>query len=74
MEQNHPSDGAERFKKWLKDERGRVTKVAQACSRTHSAVIKWDGVVPAEFVLTVEGMSGISRHDLRPDVFGVAVA
>lgn len=28
------------------------------------------GVCPAEYVLRVEGITGVSRHDLRPDVFG----
>ena len=28
--------------------------------------------VPAEFVLAIETATGVSRHDLRPDVFGPA--
>lgn len=28
------------------------------------------GALPAEFVLKVEGLTGVSRHILRPDVFG----
>jgi DNA-binding transcriptional regulator YdaS (Cro superfamily) len=28
--------------------------------------------VPAERVLDIERLTGISRHDLRPDVFGPA--
>lgn len=31
-----------------------------------------NGALPPEFVLTVERLTGVSRHDLRPDVFGVA--
>lgn len=30
--------------------------------------------VPAERVLEIERITGISRHDLRPDVFGPAPA
>lgn len=30
--------------------------------------------VPAEQVLAVEAATGVSRHDLRPDVFGDAPA
>lgn len=26
--------------------------------------------IPAEFVLAIEAATGMSRHDLRPDVFG----
>jgi DNA-binding transcriptional regulator YdaS (Cro superfamily) len=36
------------------------------------AVSQWTQV-PAERVLEVERITGISRHDLRPDVFGPAV-
>lgn len=36
---------------------------------TSQAVSQWKKV-PAERVLDVERITGISRHDLRPDVFG----
>ena len=32
--------------------------------------LKVKGVCPAEFVLRVEAVTGVSRHELRPDVFG----
>lgn len=32
--------------------------------------IKKGGKVPAEYVPLVEDVSGVSRHALRPDVFG----
>lgn len=35
------------------------------------AVSQWKKV-PAERVLDVERITGISRHELRPDVFGTA--
>ncbi len=59
----------EKLKTWLASERGRVTKLAAACSITHSAVLQWNQI-PADKVLEVERVTGISRHDLRPDVFG----
>jgi DNA-binding transcriptional regulator YdaS (Cro superfamily) len=34
------------------------------------AVHKWAAQVPAERVLLVERVTGVSRHRLRPDVFG----
>ena len=34
--------------------------------------LKVKGVCPAEFVLRVEAVTGVSRHELRPDVFGDA--
>lgn len=34
------------------------------------AVHKWAVQVPADRVLLVERLTGVSRHDLRPDVFG----
>jgi len=45
---------------------GRLLKVSQA------AVWEWlrkDKVLPAEHVLTVEAHTGVSKHDLRPDVY-----
>lgn len=46
---------------------GRLLKVTQA------AVWGWlnqKGMLPAEHVLAVEEATGISRHRLRPDVYG----
>jgi len=37
------------------------------------AVGKWERV-PAERVLDVEAVTGVSRHDLRPDLYGPAKA
>jgi len=36
---------------------------------THQAIAQWRRV-PAERVLEVERLTGISRYRLRPDVFG----
>jgi transcriptional regulator with XRE-family HTH domain len=36
-----------------------------------AAVWKWErNKVPADKALAVEDLTGISRHDLRPDIFG----
>lgn len=59
-----------KLKAWLKG-RGRVTELATACGVTHSAVLQWKEVPPVH-VITVENVTGISRHELRPDVFGEA--
>lgn len=40
---------------------------------TPQAISQWRKV-PAGRVLEVEAASGVSRHDLRPDIFGPAVA
>lgn len=37
------------------------------------AVSQWDRV-PASRVLDVERLTGISRHELRPDIFGEKAA
>lgn len=35
-----------------------------------STVSRWaDGKIPAERVLEIERISGVSRHDLRPDLY-----
>ena len=39
------------------------------------AVCKWErGRIPPERVLDIERETGISRHDLRPDIYGPAQA
>lgn len=57
------------------DALGGVTKTATALSIDNPSVIaNWRtrGRVPAEKVLDVEAATGISRHELRPDIFGPA--
>jgi DNA-binding transcriptional regulator YdaS (Cro superfamily) len=61
----------EKLMTWIAAERGRLTRLASECGITHSAVLQWPQV-PAERVLDVERVTGISRHELRPDVFGPA--
>ena len=52
-------------------EAGGASAIARALGLTPQAVLQWE-VVPAERVLDVERVSGVSRYELRPDVFGVA--
>lgn len=55
----------------LLSKRGEATRIGRELGITHSAVQQWlHKGVPAERVLDVERITGISRHDLRPDVFG----
>jgi len=56
--------------------RNQLLKDAAADLGVASSVLhKWEcGQVPADRVLHVETVTGISRHVLRPDVFGVAEA
>lgn len=49
------------------------SKLARGLGITHGAVSQW-GSVPAERVLDVEKLTGISRHDLRPDIYGPPIA
>lgn len=51
----------------LKGERGRLQRLADALGIYPSAILQWDKV-PAERVPAVESATGISRHDLRPDL------
>lgn len=48
---------------------GGVRKTAAECGLTTQAVYQWKQV-PADKVLRIEQATGISRHELRPDVFG----
>lgn len=48
---------------------GGSSAIARALGLTPQAVLQWRAV-PAERVLDVEKISGVSRYRLRPDVFG----
>lgn len=55
---------------------GLATKLSELTpgrSLTPQAISQWKRV-PADRAIDVEAITGISRHDLRPDVFGPAPA
>jgi len=48
--------------------------MARLCGVAQPSVFKWltrGKVLPAEFVLKVEAATGVSRHDLRPDIYPI---
>lgn len=47
---------------------GGLTKLAASLHITKQAIAQWDEVPPLR-VLEVERASGVSRHDLRPDLY-----
>lgn len=51
---------------------GGVTALAHRLDTTPQRIVNWRarGRVPAGMVLAVESATGISRHEIRPDVFG----
>lgn len=53
----------------FQQQRGLRSKVAQALGITHGAVSQWKKV-PPERVIEVEHLTGISRYELRPDIYG----
>lgn len=53
----------------------RLIDLARAVGVNKSTVTRWDQKdVPATRVLEVERVTGISRHDLRPDIYGPATS
>lgn len=48
---------------------GGVVSLARELGIKHTALYSWNRV-PAERVLDIERITGISRHEQRPDVFG----
>lgn len=47
---------------------GGLTKLAASLNISKQAVAQWDEVPPLR-VLEVERASGVSRHELRPDLY-----
>lgn len=61
----------ETLRAYLKSVRGRASDLAKKLKMHPSALSQWTQV-PAERVRDVERLTGIPRHDLRPDLFGPA--
>ena len=59
-----------------RDQTGKtLAALAEVLSVNKSTVLRWEeGKVPVERIADVERETGISRHDLRPDIFGPADA
>jgi len=55
---------------------GGVSQLAKLCDVSYEAVRKWVSLdrLPAERVLEVERFTGISRQELRPDIYPREVA
>lgn len=53
---------------------GGATKAATLLDTAPSVVLNWRkrNSIPADRAIAVEGLTGISRHTLRPDIFGKA--
>jgi DNA-binding transcriptional regulator YdaS (Cro superfamily) len=59
--------------KLLKDRGFRLRDLAAATKVDKATATRWaQKRVPAERVLMIEALMGISRHDLRPDIYGPA--
>lgn len=54
------------------DRSGSQSEFGRLCGVSQTAVWKWlqsSKRLPAEHVLAVEAATGVSRHDLRPDIY-----
>jgi len=63
----------EELRSYLRTHRHTLEWLASQVGLSRHTVKKWRRV-PAEYVLRIEALTGISRHRLRPDVFGAAPA
>ena len=56
---------------------GSQSAFARLLGRSQSTVHEWlsdDKPLPAEHVLKVEAATGVSRHELRPDIYPIETA
>lgn len=53
---------------YLKASRGRAVELAACLGVSPSAISQWQRV-PAERVLDIERITGVKRHELRPDIY-----
>lgn len=58
---------------WLDEKRGRRTELAAALGCGPNAISQWPQV-PVLRVIEVERITGIPRHELRPDVYPAETA
>lgn len=52
----------------IRAKRGMISKIAADIGLTRGAVAMWQ-TVPAERILAIERITGIPRHELRPDLW-----
>lgn len=57
-----------KLRQYLDGERGRRVRLAEALEINPGAISQWERI-PAERVLEIERVTGIPRHDLRPDLY-----
>lgn len=55
---------------------GGIQQLAELIGISYEAVRKWSvrGTVPPVRVLLIERLTGVSRHDLRPDLYPIESA
>ena len=58
---------------WLDAERGRRKKLADELGIFPSALSQWTRI-PEDRVLDVERVTGINRHELRPDLSAIFIS
>lgn len=59
----------EKLETWFSESRGRRAAVSKALEITMGAISQWKSV-PPKHAIRLEQITGISRHDLCPDIFG----
>lgn len=63
----------EKLLEHLRLKRGRLTDLANEIKVHPSTILTWKQVPPV-YCLTIERVTGVSRYDLRPDIYGEAIS
>lgn len=61
----------EKLLEHIRSKRGRLRDLAKALDVSPSTILTWRQVPPLH-CLKIERLTGVSRYDLRPDIYGDA--
>lgn len=65
-----PQGSQKALRRAIQTLKGGKSELARITGVTRQGIQKWKSA-PAEYVLAIEKATGVSRHDLRPDIYPI---